>query len=113
MSGWFGFRRLSAPSPRGPDCRPSLQALLNVGECSGYRRSAFQNDSIQGCSMSASANRAHQALASLPPLKLFLDNAWVEPRGDELVEVRNPATGEVIAKLRSASLDDVNRAVLS
>ena len=63
--------------------------------------------------MSASANRAHQALASLPPLKLFLDNAWIEPRGEEIVEVRNPATGEVIAKLRSASLDDVSRAVLS
>jgi succinate-semialdehyde dehydrogenase/glutarate-semialdehyde dehydrogenase len=46
-------------------------------------------------------------------LKLFLDNAWVDPRGEEMVEVRNPATGELIAKLRSASLDDVNRAVLS
>ncbi|MGD0304625.1 MAG: aldehyde dehydrogenase family protein, partial [Candidatus Acidiferrales bacterium] len=46
-------------------------------------------------------------------MKLFLDNAWVDPRGEEVVEVRNPATGELIAKLRSASLDDVNRAVLS
>ncbi len=63
--------------------------------------------------MSASGNRAHDALASLPPLKLFIDNEWVEPRGDEVVEVRNPATGEAIAKLRSASVEDVNRAVAS
>ena len=63
--------------------------------------------------MSASANRAQDALAQLPPLKLFIDNAWVEPGGAERVEVRNPATGELIATVRSASVEDVNRAVLS
>ena len=63
--------------------------------------------------MGASANRMHEALAALPPLKLFIGNEWVTGHGQEQIEVRNPATGELLARLANASIEDVNRAVAS
>lgn len=63
--------------------------------------------------MGASANRMHEALAALPPLKLFIGNEWVTGHGQEQIEVRNPATGELLATLANASIEDVNRAVAS
>ncbi|WP_028921523.1 aldehyde dehydrogenase [Pseudonocardia acaciae] len=44
---------------------------------------------------------------------LFIDNEFVEPAGDDLLDVDNPATGEVWARVPDASAEDVDRAVRS
>ena len=54
--------------------------------------------------MGASANRMDEALAALPPLKLFIGNEWVTGHGQEQIEVRNPATGETIEIAASRKL---------
>lgn len=46
----------------------------------------------------------------LPPLKLFIDDAWVEPEGGT-IDVTNPATGALIAKAPLASAAQVDLAV--
>ena len=43
--------------------------------------------------------------------RLFIDGAWVDPGSDRLIEVENPSTEEVIARLHSASMADLDRAV--
>ncbi|MHB1576485.1 MAG: gamma-aminobutyraldehyde dehydrogenase [Candidatus Dormibacteria bacterium] len=45
------------------------------------------------------------------PRKIFIGGAWVESAGDQLQEVFNPATGEVIAHTPRGSEVDVDRAV--
>lgn len=51
------------------------------------------------------------ALGELPPPKLYIGGAWRESEGGELLEVRSPVTGELLAKLPHASKLDVDRAV--
>ena len=43
--------------------------------------------------------------------KLFIDGAWVDPGSERLIEVENPATEAIIARLHAASLADLDRAV--
>jgi aldehyde dehydrogenase (NAD+) len=43
--------------------------------------------------------------------ELFIGGDWVNPATDRLVEVVNPATGQVIARLPDPSIEDADRAV--
>jgi phenylacetaldehyde dehydrogenase len=43
--------------------------------------------------------------------RLFIDGQWVEPGSDRLIEVENPSTETIIARMRSASRDDLDCAV--
>ncbi len=43
--------------------------------------------------------------------KLWIDGQWVESRGGGMMPVENPATGQKIAEVVDASLEDVDRAV--
>jgi aldehyde dehydrogenase (NAD+) len=45
--------------------------------------------------------------------KLLIDGKWVSASSDRLIETRNPANGEVIGKFSSATLKDVDRAVVA
>jgi len=47
----------------------------------------------------------------IPAPKLFLDGCWVEGDSKETLEVRSPATGEILARFPHASARDVDRAV--
>ncbi|HNF06722.1 MAG TPA: aldehyde dehydrogenase family protein, partial [Mycobacterium sp.] len=42
---------------------------------------------------------------------LFLDGAWVEPRGDGMIEVIDPATEQVIGSVPNGNAADVDAAV--
>jgi vanillin dehydrogenase len=44
---------------------------------------------------------------------LFINGEWVMSSGGEVIDVENPATGEVIATAQQASVEDVNRAIES
>jgi malonate-semialdehyde dehydrogenase (acetylating)/methylmalonate-semialdehyde dehydrogenase len=44
-------------------------------------------------------------------LENFIGGAWVRSSGTTLLDVRNPASGEVLAKVPLSTSDDVNRAV--
>jgi len=46
-------------------------------------------------------------------MKLFVDGRWVDSDSKETIDVVSPATGELLAKIPSASASDVNRAVES
>jgi aldehyde dehydrogenase (NAD+) len=50
-------------------------------------------------------------MSSMLPNRLYIDGKWVDGSSDEELEVVNPATEEVIAKVPQASIDDVDRAV--
>jgi aldehyde dehydrogenase (NAD+) len=50
---------------------------------------------------------------SLESPRLYIDGTWVDPSGDGVVDVINPATEEVIASVPEASIADVDRAVTS
>lgn len=43
--------------------------------------------------------------------RLFIDGAWTDSDGDELLEVRNPATEEIIGVVPQATASDVTRAI--
>ncbi len=43
--------------------------------------------------------------------RLFIGNEWVEPQSGEWFEIRNPATGELLAHVPQAGPGDVDRAV--
>ncbi|EJN13718.1 NAD-dependent aldehyde dehydrogenase, partial [Bradyrhizobium sp. YR681] len=43
--------------------------------------------------------------------KMFVDGAWVEARSGKVFETRNPATGEVIARVPRGEAADINLAV--
>ena len=43
--------------------------------------------------------------------RIYVDGAWAEPAGSDVIEVINPATEEVIATVPSGTLADVDRAV--
>jgi succinate-semialdehyde dehydrogenase/glutarate-semialdehyde dehydrogenase len=44
------------------------------------------------------------------PTQLFIGGEWVDAATDSLIEVTNPATGEVIARVADASPEDGRRA---
>ncbi|MEM1434383.1 MAG: aldehyde dehydrogenase family protein [Pseudomonadota bacterium] len=44
-------------------------------------------------------------------LKFYINGEWVEPSGNETLDVINPATEEAIGKIAMGSAEDVNRAV--
>jgi len=46
-----------------------------------------------------------------PPKKLFIGGRWVESAGGRTFATRDPATGEVLAKVAEANAEDVDRAV--
>ena len=43
--------------------------------------------------------------------KLYIDGAWVDSEGDEVIEVVNPATEQVIGRVPQATRGDVQRAI--
>src|SRR5450432_3350924 len=47
----------------------------------------------------------------MPPSKLFIDGRWEDSACDRFVDVRNPATGELLATVPDATAADVDRAV--
>jgi len=63
--------------------------------------------------MIARAPSAEELLAALPPLKLFIDNKWVDSDSTEHLEVHSPSTGQLLGKVPHASAADVARAVES
>src|SRR5262245_3223404 len=56
-------------------------------------------------------SRTRRRLMSELTYRLFIDGEWVDADGPEVVEVRNPATEEVIGRVPQASATDVDRAV--
>src|ERR671935_1113079 len=48
---------------------------------------------------------------TIPRHQNFVGGEWVDAAGGETMEVLNPATGETIAEVPSASAEDVDRAV--
>jgi acyl-CoA reductase-like NAD-dependent aldehyde dehydrogenase len=61
--------------------------------------------------MTVSVLQPEQALASLPPLKLFIGGEWVDSDCREQIDVVSPGTGKHLAKIPHASPSDVARAV--
>lgn len=43
--------------------------------------------------------------------KFYIDGAWVEPKGAEVLDVLNPANNEVVSQIRLGNTDDVEVAV--
>ena len=52
-----------------------------------------------------------EALKSLPPSKLFVNGSFLESTSATRIEVRNPATGELISTVPDANAADVDKAV--
>ncbi len=48
---------------------------------------------------------------TFPPLRHFIDGAFVDSDGDEWIELENPALGEAIASVPAGTTADVDRAV--
>lgn len=48
---------------------------------------------------------------SLGTLRNYIDGEWVESRGSTLLDVKNPATGELLAKVPLSTSEDVDAAV--
>lgn len=63
--------------------------------------------------MSAPPITVDHVLAALPPQKLFIDGKWVASHNSELLEVRSPSSGQLLAKVPHATAADVDRAVES
>ncbi|ATG53825.1 NAD-dependent succinate-semialdehyde dehydrogenase [Brachybacterium ginsengisoli] len=55
-------------------------------------------------------NREQELLAGVPG-ELFIDGRWRAAEGDETLDVRDPATGEVISTIASASAADAQAAI--
>ncbi|MBA3779730.1 MAG: aldehyde dehydrogenase family protein, partial [Chloroflexi bacterium] len=51
------------------------------------------------------------AVQTLTELKMYIGGEWVESSSGDWVEVHNPATGELVGRVPSASRADVDRAV--
>ncbi len=63
--------------------------------------------------MSSSGLQVDTVVASLPPLKLFVNGQWVESECKERIDVVNPATGKLLASIPLGSARDVALAVES
>jgi malonate-semialdehyde dehydrogenase (acetylating)/methylmalonate-semialdehyde dehydrogenase len=48
---------------------------------------------------------------ALQVLKNYIDGEWVESKSKEMLDVRNPATTEVIARVPLSTSDEVDRTV--
>jgi malonate-semialdehyde dehydrogenase (acetylating)/methylmalonate-semialdehyde dehydrogenase len=44
-------------------------------------------------------------------IKNYINGEWVEPSGTEVVDVENPATGEVLAQFRTSTSEDAKEAI--
>jgi acyl-CoA reductase-like NAD-dependent aldehyde dehydrogenase len=55
----------------------------------------------------------HSKASSVDTHLNFVDGGEVEPHGGELIDVRNPATGEVLARIPNSTKEDVDRAMKS
>jgi betaine-aldehyde dehydrogenase len=51
------------------------------------------------------------AVQTLVELKMFIDGEWVESSSGEWIDVRSPATGELVGRVPSATAADVDKAV--
>jgi len=51
-----------------------------------------------------------EPIKGVPLVKNFVNGEWIEPKGS-VVEVVNPAKGEVIAKVGVSTKDDIDNAV--
>ena len=51
------------------------------------------------------------AVQTITEYQMFIAGEWASASGGEWVDVRNPASGEVIARVPSATRADVDRAV--
>src|SRR6266516_455233 len=54
---------------------------------------------------------AAEAIRWLPPERHFINGKYVEGTGSHSIEVRNPATGDLLVAVPDATAEDVNRAV--
>jgi len=48
---------------------------------------------------------------AVPPYKMFVDGSWVDSHSEKDYPVFNPATGQVLARVPSGDIEDVNSAV--
>jgi succinate-semialdehyde dehydrogenase / glutarate-semialdehyde dehydrogenase len=46
-------------------------------------------------------------------VKMYISGSWTEGRGEESIEVRSPATGEMLGRVPVAGEADVDRAALA
>jgi len=51
------------------------------------------------------------AIQTVTELKMFIDGAWVEASEGGWIDVRSPATGELVGRVPAGTLADVDRAV--
>ena len=63
--------------------------------------------------MTATTLKTEQVLATLPPLKLFIDGKWVESESKDKIAIHSPGTGKLLANIPHSSCADVDRAVVS
>src|SRR4051794_21741493 len=57
------------------------------------------------------ATKKRSTAPAITQTRLFINNEWVDPIEGKTFDTYNPATGEVLAKVASASAADVDRAV--
>ncbi|HWU03520.1 MAG TPA: aldehyde dehydrogenase family protein, partial [Novosphingobium sp.] len=60
---------------------------------------------------SAPSDQTAAFLGAIAARGLFIGGAWAPPASAETIEVRDPASGEVIAAVAAASAADIDRAV--
>src|SRR5262245_3800692 len=71
-----------------------------------------------GLTMAARMRRSHDFAVpvggiSMRVLENFINGKWVKSGGSTLLDVKNPATGEVLAKVPLSTSEDVDAAVAS
>src|SRR6266487_1177923 len=54
---------------------------------------------------------AAEAIRWLPPERHFINGKYIESTGSKSIQVRNPATGDLLLAVPDATGEDVNRAV--
>ncbi len=50
-------------------------------------------------------------MSKVKEFKMFINNEWVNSSSGEIIEVKNPATGQVIATVPKGNLEDVDKAM--
>ncbi|HTS14975.1 MAG TPA: aldehyde dehydrogenase family protein, partial [Candidatus Sulfotelmatobacter sp.] len=51
------------------------------------------------------------AVETVTQLKMFIDGQWAEASGGGWIDVRSPATGQLVGRVPAGTLEDVDRAV--
>ncbi|HEY8963808.1 MAG TPA: NAD-dependent succinate-semialdehyde dehydrogenase [Alphaproteobacteria bacterium] len=64
-------------------------------------------------SQTASKVRNETSSSDLMRTDLYIDGQWVRAKAGKTFEVKNPATGDLLAKVADAGIDDVNAAINS